>query len=321
MRQIVRDTPARAIKKRGLIKRMLLQWDLQILVIPPVIFILLFNYVPMYGLLMAFQRFQLGDFPGFSEWVGLYQFRSLFNDPNFIRVLRNTIVMSLLRIGVGFPMPIIFAVMLNEVRLMWFKKITQTISYLPYFISWVVASTLFFDFLSVDNGMVNNMLMALKIIDQPVYFIGKSEYFWGLATITDLWKQLGWNAIIFVAAITSIDAEQYEAASIDGAGRLDKVWHITLPGIKSTIVILLIFAVGGLMNSNFDQVWMLTKQMGNALLRETADVIGTYVMRIGIREARFSYAAASGLFQTVINFVLLISANTIANKVNDSGLF
>ena len=309
------------VKKRGVIKRMLIQWDLQILVIPSILFILLFNYVPMYGILMAFQRFQLGDIPGLSEWNGLYQFRSLFNDPNFLRVLRNTIVLSLLRIGVGFPMPIIFAVMLNEIRMLGFKKITQTISYLPHFISWVVASTLLFDFLSVDNGMVNNLLLWLKIVDKPIYFFGKSEYFWGLATLTDLWKELGWNAIIFVAAITSIDAEQYEAASIDGAGRLAKIWHITLPGIKSTIIILLIFAIGGLMDSNFDQVWMLTKQMSNALLRETSDVITTYVMRIGIREARYSYAAASGLFQTVINFILLLGANFVANRFSDSALF
>ena len=300
---------------------MLTQWDLQILVIPAILFIILFNYVPMYGILMSFQKFKLGDFPGFSEWVGLAQFRSMFNDPNFFRVLRNTVVLSLLRIGIGFPMPIIFALMLNEIRRVRFKKVTQTISYLPHFISWVVAATLMFDILSVDNGAVNNLLMSIGFIEQPIYFFGKASYFWALATATDLWKEMGWNAIIFVAAISAIDAELYEAASIDGASRMGRIWHITLPGIKPVIIILFIFTVGGLLNANFDQVWMLTKQMGIAMLRETADVIDTYVLRIGIREMRYSYAAASGLFRTVINFFLLLGANFLADKLGDSALF
>jgi len=300
---------------------MLRQWDLQLLVVPGIIFVFIFMYIPMYGILMAFQRYQLGEIPGFSQWVGMAYFRQLFEDPNFFRVLRNTVVMSLLRIGVGFPVPIIFALMLNEIRVLSFKKTVQTISYLPHFISWVVAATLMFDFFSFDNGAVNTILISIGLIEKPIYFFGRHEYFWAMATGTDIWKSVGWNAIIFVAAITSIDSELYEAASIDGAGRVTKIWHITLACIKPTIIILFIFTVGGLLTANFDQVYMLTNQNTNRMLLETADVIDTYVLRTGIRQSRFSFAAAAGLFRTVVNFGLVLGANWLANKYGDYGLF
>lgn len=309
------------VKKKSIFRQILEQWDLQILVIPGMIFIFIMSYIPMYGVLMAFQEFRLGDVPGLSEWVGLKQFGVLFKDPNFGRVIRNTLAISGLRLVVGFPIPIIFAVMLNEVRNLPFKKVTQTISYLPHFISWVVAATLLFDFFSVDKGAVNDALMGAGIIEAPVYFFGKAEYFWAMVTATDIWKEIGWNAIIYVAAITSIDSEMYEAADIDGAGRLSKIWYITLACIRPTIILLLIFTVGGIMNSNFDQIMMLTRQMQNALLRDTADVINTYVYRVGIREARFSFAAAAGLFSTLINFGLLLGANFLADKFGESALF
>lgn len=308
-------------QKRSVFKRALQQWDLQILVIPAIIYILIFMYIPMYGMIMAFQEYRLGEFPGFSEWVGLKQFNYLFTDPNFMRVLRNTLVISGLRLLICFPMPIIFAIMLNEIRSLKFKKVTQTISYLPHFISWVVAARLMMDFFSPDNGAVNTALVSLGILDKPLYFFGESKYFWGMVTGTNIWKELGWDAIIYVAAITSIDAEQYEAASIDGAGRLAKMWHITLATIRPTIIILLIFTVGGMLNANFDQIMMLTNQMRNALLRDTADVIDTYVYRVGIREARFSYASAAGLFRTIINFGLLLGTNFLADRLGNSALF
>jgi len=308
-------------KRPSAVIRIFKQWDLQILVVPAIIYILIFNYIPMYGIMMAFQSFKLGDFPGFSAWVGFKQFIDVFNHPYFTLMMRNTIVMSALRLVVGFPMPIIFAIMINEIRMVKFKKVTQTISYLPHFISWVVAARLMFDFFSVDNGAVNNFLMAIGFIKAPINFFGTASYFWGMATGTDLWKELGWNAIIYVAAITSIDSELYEAASIDGAGRLAKIWHITISGIRPTIVILLILAVGGILNANFDQVYMLTNQMNNATLRPTSEVIDTFILRLGIREFRYSFAAAAGLFRTVINFVLLLSVNRLASKVGDGGLF
>ncbi|MFO7154409.1 MAG: ABC transporter permease subunit, partial [Caldicoprobacter oshimai] len=273
------------IRKRGsfngFVKEFLRQIDLQLLVIPSIIHIIIFSYIPMYGVIMAFQEFRLGDFPGMSEWVGLKHFRYLFTDPNFGLVLRNTIVISLLKLLICFPAPIIFAILINEILNMRFRKTVQTISYLPHFISWVVAGTLMFDFFSVDNGAVNSALLALGIIDRPIHFFGMGEYFWGMAVITDLWKSLGWNAIIFISAITSIDPDLYEAAEIDGAGRYAKMWHITFKSILPTVILLLIFSVGNLLNSNFDQIMVLTNQMTNPKLREYADVIDTYVYRVG----------------------------------------
>jgi len=308
-------------KQHNVFKRMLQQWDLQILILPGILFIFVFMYIPMYGILMAFQNYQLGDIPGFSQWAGLEYFRQLFTDPFFPRVIRNTIVMSLLRIGIGFPMPILFALILNEVRIAKFKKPVQTISYLPHFISWVVAATLFFDLLDVDNGVINNGLMALGLIESPIFFFGRSQYFWAIATVTDIWKTIGWNAIIFIAAITSVDPELYEAAAIDGAGRLKRIWYITMQCILPTIVILFILTVGSLLTSNFDQVFMLTRQMTNSLLMERADVIDTYIMRFGLNNMRYSFAAAAGFFRTVVNFTLLLFANWLANRYGDRGLF
>ena len=300
---------------------MLRQWDLRLLVVPVVIYVLIFFYVPMYGVITAFQEFRLGDVFGRSEWVGLHHFRVLFNDPNFGRMMRNNLVMGALRVFVGFPIPILFAVMLNELRNVKFKKATQTISYLPHFISWAVAATLMFDFFALENGAVNELLMFLRIVDEPIFFFGNSRYFWGIFIGTHIWKQLGWDAIIFVAAITSIDTEQYEAASIDGAGRLAKMWYITIAGIKPTIIILFILNVGSLMATSFDQVMMLTRMMENVFLRETAEIFQTYAFRMGIGLRRFSFGTAVGLFTTIINFVLLIGVNWVARRKSETSLF
>lgn len=310
--------PVSPVRKGGFIREFIKQADLQILVIPAIIHILIFAYVPMYGILMAFQEFDLGDFPGLSRWVGLKHFQLLFNDPNFMNVLRNTIVISVLKLLICFPVPILFAVLLNEITSKNFKKSVQTISYLPHFISWVVAATLLFDFFSVDNGAINSALQAIGIIKEPIYFFGKGEYFWWMLVGTDIWKELGWNAIIYIAAITSIDSELYEAAGIDGANRYQKMWHITVASIKPTIILLFILTVGNLLNANFDQIMMLTNQMQNSQLRDFGDVIDTYVFRVGLREGRFSYAAAAGLFKAVINFGLLLGANKIASRTENA---
>lgn len=313
---IVPDKP-----KKNLFGRMLAQWDLQILVIPGILVVLVFSYFPIYGLIMAFQEFQLGDFPGFSSWVGFKQFESLFTDPNFGLVMRNTLVISLLKLAICFPVPIGFAVLINELRNKTLKKTVQTISYLPHFISWVVCATMMFDLMSVDGGAVNDLLMALHIIDKPIGFFTNGEYFWGLAVITDIWKELGWSAIIYVAAMAGIDQDMYEAADIDGATRCQKLWHITVKTIKPTIVLLFIFQVGGILNANFDQIMMLTKQMGNAMLRDYANVIDTYVYQVGISQGRYSFATAASLFKSIINFALLLGANWVADKAGEQALF
>lgn len=308
-------------RKSTFFKELGKQFDLQLLVVPSILMILIFSYIPMYGIIMSFQNFQLGDLPGFSKWAGLMQFRYLFKDPNFLTVLRNTVVISSLKLLICFPAPIVLAVMLNEITSLPFKRTVQTISYLPHFISWVVGATLMFDFLSADNGAVNSLLKAVGLIHQNILFFGNQDYFWPIAVTTDLWKELGWNAIIYIAAITSIDSELYEAAEIDGAGRYAKMWHITIASIRPTIVLLFIFTVGNLLNANFDQVMMLTNQMTNAMLRQTADIIDTYVYRMGISQGRFSYAAAAGLFKAVINFGLLLGANYLAGKFGNTALF
>jgi len=301
--------------------RMAKQWDLQLLVIPAIIYILIFNYVPMYGIIMAFQNFRIGDTLGMSEWAGLTHFYALWNDPLLPRLLRNNFVMGVLRVFLVFPIPIIFAVMLNELRSFRFKKWTQTISYLPHFISWPVAAILMFDFFHVEWGAANAILLWLGVVDSPIFFFGRSDLFWGMFVGTHIWKQLGWDAIIFVAAITAVDSELYEAASIDGAGRIAKMWYITIQSIWPTITILFILNVGSLMGTSFDQVMMLTNMMTNAFLRETADILQTYTFRAGLQNMRFSFAAAVGLVTTIINFTLLLSANWIAGRRGGNALF
>ena len=308
-------------KQENFFLRAVEQWDLQLLVIPGILLLFVFSYIPIYGLVMAFQEYRLGDFPGQSEWVGLKQFISLVTDQNLPLVLRNTLGISALKLTIGFVCPIIFAVFLNEMQNQAVKKTIQTVSYLPHFISWTVCALLMFDFLSTDGGAVNEMLMGMGLIDKPIGFFQEGKYFWALALVTDTWKELGWNSIIFISAMAGVDAEMYEAADIDGATRAQKMWHITIKAIKPTIVLLFIMNVGGILNANFDQIMMLTKQMGNAMLKDYADVIDTYIFRMGISLGRASFGTAAGLLKSIINFILLLTANSIADKAGENALF
>ena len=197
----------------------------------------------------------------------------------------------------------------------------QTISYLPHFISWVVCATLMFDLMSTDGGAINEFLMWIGVIKEPIGFFTEGKYFWGITLCTDIWKELGWNAIIFISAITSISQDMYEAADIDGATRAQKMWHITIKSIKPTIILMFIFQVGGILNANFDQIMMLTKQMGNSMLKEYADVLDTFIYRLGVSQGRFSFAAAAGLFKSIVNFALLLGSNYVAGKFGEAQLF
>lgn len=307
------------VKKPNAFVRFIQQWDLQLLVLPGIILLFIFSYVPIYGIIMAFQDFKLGDTLGMSEWVGLKWFKQLFTSPDLFGIVRNTLVISLLKLTIGFICPIIFAVFLNELRVAPVKKTVQTLSYLPHFISWTVTATLLFDLLG-SEGALTQLLVNLHILKQPVNFFQKGEWFWGLATISNIWKELGWDAIIYVSAIAGIDVEMYEAADIDGATRLQKMWHITVKSIKPTIILLLIMNVGGVLNANFDQIMMLTRQMTNAALTPYAQVIDTYSYRMGIALMRFSYGTAVGLIKSIINFFLLLTANKIADKAGETAL-
>jgi putative aldouronate transport system permease protein len=291
------------------------QWDLQLMVVPAMIFIFIFSYLPMYGVLMAFQDYQL--FGGFfhSPWVGLKHFEAFFNSPDFWRVMRNTMVISLLKLCFGFPAPILLALMLNEVRSMMFKRIVQTVSYLPHFLSWVIVGGFVGSMLSTDNGSVNMLLMSLNLTSEPISFLSVPEYFWGILVGTGMWKEMGFAAIVYLAAIAGIDPHLYEAASIDGAGRFKQIQLITLPCIRPVIIIFMILAVGNILNAGFEDILILAT---NPILRGVSDVIDTYVYRMGILNNRFSYAAAAGLFKAVVSVTLLALANKAARKMGSS---
>lgn len=293
------------------------QRALQLMVIPGFLWMIVFNYLPMGGIVMAFKSFRLAYHSIFQgKWIGLSNFREFFADNYFVITMTNTLGISVLRLCIGFPLPIIFALLLNEVRHMRFKKIVQTVSYLPHFLSWVVLGGIMITWLS-KSGVINDLFLALGILRQPVSFLGKPSYFWGLALISDAWKELGWSAIIYLAAIASIDQEMYEAATVDGANRLHKMLHITLPSIRGTIAILFILAVSGVLNSNFDQVLILK----NALNAERATVLDIYVYEMAMRGGRFGYATAIGLFKSVIGSSLLISASFVVKRLQGRALF
>lgn len=302
-------------------KRFIWQWDLQIMVIPAIIMIIIFSYFPMWGVLTAFQDYSPAK--GFlgSEWVGFKHFRMFFNAPEFWQIMRNTIVISLLKLFIAFPAPIILALMLNEVKNAFFKRFVQTVSYLPHFISWVIVSGFVISLLSVDNGSVNILLQKLNLIDEPVHWLSIPEYFWGILISSGIWKDIGFGAIVYLAAIAGVDPSMYEAASIDGAGRMRKLVSITLPSIAPVIIIFLILQVGQILNAGFEEILLLTNQGQNVVLRPVSETIDTYVYRVGIENYRFSYATAAGLFKSAISVGLLVIANWIARKLGDSSLW
>ena len=270
---------------------------------------------------MGFQDFRLGDAIGFSRWVGFDNYKMFFNSPDFWLIMKNTFAISLLKLAFAFPSPIILALLLNEVRSEFFKRSVQTISYLPHFISWVVVSGIALNLLSPDGGAINEALIALGLIKSPISFMGEPRYFWGIVVITDVWKEIGWNAIIYMAAIASIDPELYQAAEMDGAGRLRKMWHITLSGVKPTIVILLILSVGGILNAGFEQILLLTNNLRNAMVYDVSEILDTYVFRVGLSQMRYSYATAVGSFKALLSISLLLIANFAARKISDESLF
>ncbi|MCL6459489.1 MAG: ABC transporter permease subunit, partial [Gorillibacterium sp.] len=289
---------------------------LQVMALLGVIWMIIFNYIPMYGVIIAFKDFNIIHPISQAPWVGFEHFREFLDDDNLGYVIKNTIGMSVLKLVIGFPLPIAFAIMLNEVRSVFFKKSIQTISYLPHFLSWVVLGGILASWLS-DVGVINKLLLSLHFIDNPITYLAEVKYFWTIVVASDVWKELGWSAIIYLAAISSISPELYEAATMDGAGRFQKIWRITLPSIKGTISILFILAVSGVLNSNFDQILVLR----NSLNETASNVIDIYVYQTGILQGRYSYAAAVNLIKSVIALMLLVSANYITKKLNDTSLF
>ncbi len=282
--------------------------------LPFVVWVGIFAYLPLTGWLMAFQDFT-PRYPRLQqEWVGFANFRMFLHDPRFYEVLRNTLVMSALHIVFGFFFAISFALILNEVRMRFFKRVIQTISYLPHFVSWVVVASIFYTTFSTDGGVVNTALMNLGLIEEPIRWLAKPSFFWPMITLAQVWKEMGWNAIIYLAAITSIDSQLYEAAEVDGVGRIGKMWHITLPGIRPTIILLLVLAVGGLLHiTGFEPAFLL----GNSITRSHADNLAIYAYRYGISLTRYSLSTAISIFNSVVSITLLILANRLSARFGD----
>ena len=304
------------LKHNSLGKRIYRQRYLLFMALPAVIWMIIFNYIPMYGIIIAFKRYRIIKPISAAPWVGLQHFQELFADGDFTIIMKNTLGIAFWKLLIGFPLPIIFALLLNEINNTTFKRSIQTISYLPHFLSWVVLGGIMINWLS-DVGIINDILMGIGLIDEPRFWLAEPENFWALAVISDIWKELGWGAIIYLAAIAGISPALYEAATVDGANRFQKVWHITLPSLAPTISILFILAVSGILNTNFDQILVLW----NSLNQSASDVIDVFVYRQGIRAGRFSYAAAVGLFKSVLALILLGSANQISKKINGHSLF
>lgn len=302
------------LKKQGLIYHIRKEPVLYIMILFPIIHYIIFRYIPIYGLTVAFQKFSLTKGYFRSEWVGFKNFVAFFKDPYLYRIVRNTFIISILELIFEFPAPIILALMLNELKNQTFKRSVQTISYLPHFISTVVLIGIVRMYFASD-GMVNQLLTIMGL--KAHRFLVEPQWFRPLYIGSGIWKGIGWGSILYLAALTGINVELYEAAYVDGANRFKRMWHVTLPGISPTIILLLILKIGSMMNVGFSKVFLLYSPMSY----EVADVISTYVYRRGFLEFQVSYATAVGLFNSVINCTLLVFANYLAKRFSETSLW
>lgn len=290
-------------------------WDLYLMVMPIIIYFFVFSYMPMYGVQIAFKDFNVSQGIWGSKWVGLKYFIRFFNDYQFKRLIGNTLKISFTSILFGFPTPIIFALMLNEIRNERYKRFVQTVTYAPHFISMVVMVGMIISFLSPSSGMIN--IFRTKLGLEPIYFMAEPKYFIMIYVLSGIWQGTGWNSIIYLSALSSIGQELHEAARVDGASRFQRLWHINIPGILPTIVIMLIMQAGNVMSVGFEKVFLLQ----NDVNREASDVISTYVYRMGILGGQYSFSSAVGLFNSVINVTLLLIVNKISKKLSDTSLW
>lgn len=305
-------------KKKKWLRTFKQQYQLFIIGIPFLIYTFTFAYAPLFGWVMAFTNYKPSPNASiFDNFVGWKNFERLFNNDVFLRSVRNTVAMGALDIVMGTIFAVFLALMINELNNMAFKKITQTVSYMPHFLSWVVGSSIILGVLSVDGGVVNEALMFFNIIDQPINWLGTEEYFWFVSTASGIWKEAGWTAIIYLSAITAIAVDMYEAAKIDGANRFQTIRYITLPSLMPTIKIMFIINIGNLLNQGFEKQYLL----GNSSVINYAEVIDTYVIRYGIGMGNYSFATAAGLFKSVVGIVLILSANKISKKLTGEGVF
>ena len=322
---MVSTRPVIKASKKSLLSRLLGQWQIQVFALAGIIYLVIFSYLPMVGINIAFRSYKLtsglaGVFT--SKWVGLKYFEEFVTDYRFPELVRNTLAISALKMFFAFPVPILLAIMISEVRSPKFKRLVQTISYLPNFISWVLVYGICLSFFAADRGLVNEILRKLGLTETGIPFMTDPGMFWGMATVLSIWKSSGWWAIIFLASISGIDANLYEAAMCDGAGRLKRIWHITLPGIRGAIVTVLILSIGsflggGMVGSNFEQCFLL----GNSVNNATSEIVQTYAFKMGMAQGRFSYATAVDLIQSIISLALVVISNGIVNKISGEGIF
>ena len=302
----MKHTKLQAVKKH---------YELYLFLLPSIAYIFIFCYIPMYGVLMAFQDYKPSLGIAGSTWVGLEHFMRFFRSPQFFNIIGNTLGISLYSLVVGFPFPIILAILLNYLTNQRFKKTVQFLTYAPHFISTVVLVGMMMIILSPRSGIVNNIIKMFG--GEPVFFMAESKLFKSIYVWSGIWQNAGWSSIIYIAALTGVDTEIYEAATVDGADKLKRIWYIDLPMLVPTIVILFIMNMGNMMSVGFEKVYL----MQNSLNISVSEVVSTYVYKSGLQSTEFSFSAAVGLFNSVINLVLLISVNTISKRVSDMGLW
>ena len=301
-------------KRKGILFELKSNSCLYLMALPVILYYAIFCYAPMYGATIAFKQFDVSKSIMDMEWVGFKYFKEFFEGVYFVRILRNTLVLSLYNLVVCFPLPIIFALLMNELSNLKFKKVVQTVTYLPHFISMVVVCGMIVDFFS-SEGFITDILVKFGV--PRTNLIGSNDYFRHVYVWTDAWKTIGWGSIIYIAAIAGVDQSLYEAAKIDGANRFQLAWHVTLPGIASTIIVMLILRLGTIMSLGYEKVILL---YGPSTF-ETADIISSFVYRYGLTGMKYSYSTAVGLFQSVINLILIVGSNTISKKVTQMGIY
>ncbi len=301
------------MENKTLLGRLKNELPLQLMVLPGVIFMIIFGYLPIYGLIIAFKSFSVTDTISSAPWVGLENFKIAFTDKFFWEAVVNTLAISFIKLLIGFISPIILAIMIFELKDGKFKKIVQTISYLPHFLSWVVLGGMLISWLST-TGLLSTLLVNLGIMDQPRNFLVNPNNYWAIASLSEVWKSVGWGTILYLATMAGIDPSYYEAAKMDGATKLQQIWHVTLPNMKFIIILMFILAVGGILDSNLDQTLVLI----NPLNSSKAEVINSYVFKIGLAQGDFSYATAVGLAISVISLLLVLITHAVTKRLNDN---
>ncbi|GAF63834.1 sugar ABC transporter permease protein [Bacillus sp. TS-2] len=305
----------KAQKREDLWRRIKKNKLLYLMILPGILYFFIYKYIPMYGLIISFQDYK--PYLGItgSEWVGLEHFQRLFNSPEFWMIFRNTLILFALQILVFFPIPIILSLMLNEVRSQLFKRSVQSIIYIPHFMSWVVIVSISYVILTLDNGLINGMLESFGF--QKINFLMNEDWFRPMYILQVIWREAGWGTIIFLAAIAAVDPQLYEAAKMDGANRFRQMWHITLPAIRSVIIILLILKIGDVLELGFEHVYLLL----NASNRSVGEIFDTYVYTAGLRQGQFSYSTAVGFFKGFVGLILVVLANRLAKKFGEEGVY